>query len=741
MTEWLDPELAGIRADLPDDGVDHLLARRPAWRERASGSGTRPDREAHADDGTDAVLADLAARYEADRLSWQLAVTAGGVGSFDWDLRTGRLAWDDQLLTIFGVDRAQFAGTIDAFYALVEPDDRARVAEAVEGAVATCGAYEAEYRVLRGDGTVRWVKARGLALAGPDGRAARLLGAAYDTTSERDAEARMDRVLETMPGAFLILDDEWRFRYVNSSGERLLGRPRDELEGGVLWELYPFVVGTQVEESYRAAVRDGKPRIFEVGSELQRGHWYEVRAWPGPDGLSVYFDDVTERRAAQDEARAARELEQASTRRLALLAEVGDHLSSTLETEEAVRRLARHLVPTFGSWCLVTMSEDQRHLRDIAAWHEDPTRRATVARYASLRIDSLAPDAYLFRTLRTGEPVVVPDATSSIVRVLSGGARDVLRELAPRTAYAVPMRSRGRTVGAITIFLDEGSPDLGTEDLALLVQLADRAGLALENARLYERQREIAVALQRSLLSAPAQSEDLDVVVRYVAAAEAAQVGGDWYDAFVQPSGHTVVAIGDVMGHDTPAAAAMSQLRTLLRGVAHTTSGTPAQVLAALESASAALRVDAMATAVVARFEPADDDDLTTMRWTNAGHLPPLLVLPDGSVSLLEPGRPELVLGLDPGTTRTDRTTTVPRGCTLLLYTDGLVERRGEHLRRGLARLVDEVTRLVPLARMSGPTGALDLERLVDDLLGRMTAGPPDDDIAVLAVQLRPLGA
>lgn len=719
MTERLDPPLAGpLHDDVPS-------ARRLRGSRRQ--------------DSVDTALEALSQRYEVDRLRWELAVTAGGVGSFDLDLCTGRLDWDDQLLEIFGLDRSRFGGSLEAFYDHVVPDDHARIAEAVQVAVATCGQYEAEYRVIRGDGTVRWVKARGMALAGPDGRAVRLLGAAYDTTSERDTEARMDRVLETMPGAFFLLDDRWRFRYVNSSGERMLGRSRDELVGGLLWELFPHVVGTEVEESYRGAVLDGQPRTFEARASRDPRIWYEVRAWPGPDGLSVYFHDVSERRRAQDEARASRELEQASSRRLALLSEVGDHLSSTLETEEAVRRLARHLVPTFGSWCLVTMSEDQRHLRDIAAWHEDPTLRATVTRYASLRIDALASDAYLFRTLRTGEPVVVPDATESITRVLRGGARDVLRELAPRTAYAVPMRSRGRTVGAITIFLDEGSPDLGTDDLTLLVQLADRAGLALENARLYERQREIAVALQRSLLSAPAQSDDLDVVVRYVAAAEAAQVGGDWYDAFVQPTGHTVVAIGDVMGHDTPAAAAMSQLRTLLRGVAHTTSGTPAEVLTALESATTALRIDAMATAVVARFEPGEDPDVAVMRWTNAGHLPPLLVGPDGTVELLEADRPELVLGLDPGTTRTDRTTSVARGSTLLLYTDGLVERRGEHLRRGLARLVDEVERLVPQVRTSGPSGALDLERLVDDLLGRMTAGPPDDDIAILAVELRPL--
>lgn len=689
-----------------------------------------------------AALAALTARYETDRLRWQLAVSAGGVGSFDWDLVTGQLDWDDQLLGIFGMSREDFGGTFESFEALVHPDDVPRVREAVTAALDNASQYVAEYRVVRGDDTIRWVKARGLVLAGPDGRPVRLLGAAYDTTSEHDAETRVDRVLETMPGAFFLLDDEWRFSYVNSAAQQLLGKSRDELLGSVLWDLFPTSVGTEFAENYRGAAADGRPRAFEAFSPMLK-RWFEVRAWPGPDGLSVYLDDVTVRRAAQEEARRAQELAQASSRRLSLLASVSDDLSSTLETEEAVRRLARHIVPTFGSWCLVTMSEDHRQLRDIAAWHQDPALRDTVTRYASLRINALASDSYLFHALRTGEPVVVADATESISSVLTGTARDVLRELAPRTAYAVPMRARERTVGAITLFLDEDSPDLAPEDVTLLVQLADRAGMALDNARLYQGQREIAVGLQHSLLAAPAQPEDLDVVVRYVAAAEAAQVGGDWYDALVQPCGHTVVAIGDVMGHDTPAAAAMSQLRTLLRGIAHTTDGAPAEMLSGLDSAAKALRIDAMATAVLVRIEQDDEQrrrGTTTLRWTNAGHPPPLLIDPDGNVSLLESRPFELVLGLDPTAARTDHTVEVPRGTTLLLYTDGLIERRGENLRTSIDRLISTACEVLPLARSTDqPDAPFDLARVVDELLERLTpGGEPDDDVALLAVHLTP---
>ena len=689
-----------------------------------------------------AALDALTARYEADRLRWQLAVSAGGVGSFDWDLPSGRLDWDDQMLEVFGVGRHEFAGTIEAFEALVHPDDLPRVQSAISTAIDNVSQYVSEYRAVRGDGTTCWVKARGVVLAGPDGRPARMMGAAYDTTSEHDAEARVDRVLETMPGAFFLVDDDWRFSYVNSAAQRLVGLPRDRLLGAVVWEVFPAAVGSVFEENYRGARAEGRPRVFEAfAPTLER--WFEVRAWPGPDGLSIYFDDVSDRRAAQDEARVARELAEASSRRLSLLAAVSDDLSSTLETEEAVRRLARHLVPTFGAWCLVTMSEDHRQLRDIAAWHEDPQLRATVTRYAALRINALAPDSYLFRALRTGEPVTVDDATESISRVLSGAAREVLRELAPRTAYAVPMRARERTVGAITLFLDDDSPDLDPDDLQLLVQLADRAGMALDNARLYQGQRDIAVGLQRSLLAAPVQPDDLQVVARYVAAAEAAQVGGDWYDAFVQPCGSTVLAIGDVMGHDTPAAAAMSQLRTLLRGIAHTTDGTPAEVLSGLDSAARALHIDAMATAVVMRLEQSDEQrrrGTTTLRWTNAGHPPAVLVAPDGTVRLLQSRPFERVLGLDPGVARTDHTIEVERGSTVVLYTDGLVERRGEPLVACLQRLQETLRGvLADVGAAARPAGPIDLDRMVDTLLERLTpGGEPDDDVALLAVHLLP---
>ena len=130
----------------------------------------------------------------------------------------------------------------------------------------------------------------------------RLLGAAYDTTGERGAAARVTRVLEAMPAGFYSLDREWRFTHVNAEAERLLGRSREELLGRVLWEEFPAAVNSVFEDSYRAAVRTGEPVSFDAYYPAPLDGWYELRAWPSPDGLSVYFLEVTERRRVQEQA-------------------------------------------------------------------------------------------------------------------------------------------------------------------------------------------------------------------------------------------------------------------------------------------------------------------------------------------------------------------------------------------------------------------------------------------------------
>lgn len=193
-----------------------------------------------------------------------------------------------------------------------------------------------------------------------------------------------------------------------------------------------------------------------------------------------------------------------------------------------------------------------------------------------------------------------------------------------------------------------------------------------------------------------------------------------------------MLVIGDVAGHDTAATATMGQLRSLLRGIAAThDDATPAMVLAKLDKAMRLLSVNTFATAAVARLEQTDADrrrDQVRLRWSSAGHLPPVLIDPDGTVRVLEQDVVDVALAVDPDRPRHDTEVVVDRGATLLLYTDGLVERRDVDLDAGVERLC---AALADLARRP-------LTELCDLLIARLVAGRPDDDVALVAVRWHP---
>jgi hypothetical protein len=418
-------------------------------------------------------------------------------------------------------------------------------------------------------------------------------------------------------------------------------------------------------------------------------------------------------------------------------ADVLSELARTLDAEGAVAALARLLVPSLADWCVVSLVEDDesrarhRRLRDVASWHADPAQRHLVAEYAGLRIAALRDSSLLMRAIDSGRIVHVPtDAVPELDRVLtSGRARDVLGALAPAALTVAPLKSRGRTLGALTLFSGPGRPAIGEQELAALGEIAGSAALALDNARLYRRQRDVASTFQRSLLTAPVEPDHMQVAVRYRPAAEAARVGGDWYDAFMQPDGSTVLVIGDVAGHDIEAAAVMAQLRPMLRAIAVVTQDSPARILEHLDAAARTLQLAAMATVLVARVEQTAQEreqGVTRMRWSNAGHPPPMVVDPAGAVHVLDGPRPGPLLGVLPDRTRTDTEVVLDRGSTVLLYTDGLVERRTRPFAEGLAQLRASLA----------AHAALPLEELCDALLAELPSGPGDDDIAITAVRL-----
>jgi serine phosphatase RsbU (regulator of sigma subunit) len=385
-------------------------------------------------------------------------------------------------------------------------------------------------------------------------------------------------------------------------------------------------------------------------------------------------------------------------------------------------------VPALASWCLVTIKNEDGTLRDIAWWHDDPSKRPVVEEYARERMSALKDNSFVARALRTGQPQIISDATPAIREVLSPGrARDLLEVLVPQNAMILPLTGRGRTVGLVSLFLDADRGPLDPNDLVTAREVAVRAGLALDNARLYRQQADLAEGLQRSLLTEPPTVDGLQLVVRYQPAAQAAAVGGDWYDAFRQPDGVTALVIGDVVGHDVQAAAAMGQLRGLLRGIAHRPDADPATVLTRLDAAMEGLAVNTTATAVVALVEQ-DAEGAHRLRWSNAGHPPPMLIRADGTVTALPSPSPDLLLGFDPSTRRVALEHAAEPGTTLLLYTDGLVERRGQSIDEGLALLQELLTELAG--------AGVDLDTMCDELLARLLTDEPEDDVALVAVRL-----
>ncbi|HET8616223.1 MAG TPA: GAF domain-containing SpoIIE family protein phosphatase [Actinomycetales bacterium] len=264
-------------------------------------------------------------------------------------------------------------------------------------------------------------------------------------------------------------------------------------------------------------------------------------------------------------------------------------------------------------------------------------------------------------------------------------------------------------------------------EVGLRMAMADAQRAAERARRLADRSAHMALVLQRSMLTQPSVPDYVDVAVRYQPAAELSQVGGDWYDAFTEPDGSTVIVIGDVCGHDIDAAAMMGQLRSLVRGSCYDRADSPAQVLAHVDHAIRGLEIDVIATALIARIDPDTRADGTRMlRWSSAGHPPALVLSADGTTTLLD-APPELLLGIDPDTARSDHEVSLAQGDTLLLYTDGLVERPDRTIVEGLAELADVLATL----------GAVPLDDVCSSVLAASVDADARDDVALVAVRNR----
>ncbi|MFE9772751.1 SpoIIE family protein phosphatase [Streptomyces sp. NPDC005931] len=567
------------------------------------------------------------------------------------------------------------------------------------------------------------------------------------------------------PFGFLLIDPDLRVRRANQRFASVFGGTPDDHRGKGVHDYLPRGEADRVAATLRRVLETGDSITdmhvtgFVPGSE-ERRHWsvnlYRVHSGSGrPIGIAWLGTDITARRAAAREAAAAR-------RNLALLNEAGARIGNSLDLETTARELLDVVVPGFCDLATVDLYQG------LLAGDETPPGladgSAEVRRVAFASAVSDAP------FIGTGEPVKLGAVHHY---AFNSPCADALRTARPQTVpgedgglvqstLAVPMVAHDTVVGLAQFARTKGSEPFGDRDRDLAVELAARAAVCIDNARLYRREHERALILQRSLLPpGDPEASGLDIACRYLPGSAStgrpSEVGGDWFDVIELPGHRTALVVGDVMGRGLRAAVAMGELRTAVRTLAQLDLE-PAEVLSQLDEIARGLGAPGgvqQATRAARRPREADLSevylatcvyavyDSVTRRCTfaNAGHLPPVLVEPGESALMLDvpPGMP-LGVGGEPFE---EVEVELPEGALLALYTDGLVESRDHPLDEGLQAFVGALTepaRPTPVG-VARTDAHRDLEDVCDHVLATLDTHHGEDDIALLMARVQGLPA
>ncbi len=407
-----------------------------------------------------------------------------------------------------------------------------------------------------------------------------------------------------------------------------------------------------------------------------------------------------------------------------LLARAVRSLCTAVDGERAMADLAHLLVPDAVDWCIVDLLEPPDLVTRVVALGPAGDLTLPLGQGGGHARRSSAQSAGLLsrlvdapgRRLRLTAADLAAAAGSPDVRTRS--QVELARSLGTTEVLVLGLISGGDLLGVLTV--GRCGRGFGDADAELLSDVAAAAGLALSGVRLRELQRSVSTALQRSLLPPLPVVPGLALAARFVPAVEGLSVGGDWYDAFPLQDRLVAVVVGDATGHDAQAAARMAELRNLLRGTAVDAQQPPAETLSRLDRVIDHLTPDLSGTCVYVHL----DLDGHRLRWSSAGHLPPVL-LRDGAAELLQT-RPDLMLGVQVGTDRADHERDLRSGDVLVLYTDGLVEDRRTALD----------VRLEALRQAVQAATGLGVEQVADALVQQLPTG--DDDVAVLVLRVEP---
>ena len=542
-----------------------------------------------------------------------------------------------------------------------------------------------------------------------------------------ESEERFRTAFANAPIGIALMDVDGSFVDVNNALCRLLGYAPADLMGKKPWELTHSRERAEEQKGFQRTLK-GESQGHQAERRLRHkdGHFvYGLvslslahDADGAPRGGIWQVADITERRHAEIE-RSERMREQAARAEAEAVADTIQKIQRI--TDAALEHLAMDDL----------LNELTVHLADIL----------DVDMAAILLVDeseeSLTVGAAYGLDIVTDKKIRVPFEGSLAGRIVSErqparleagegyAVSPLLKGRQLKSLIGVPLIVEGRVNGVIEVGTLRPR-DFSRENESLLQLIADRAALAIEHARLYQRELGIVETLQRSLLpDRLPEVPGLLTAAKYMPGGPGADVGGDWYDAIALEGGRLGLAMGDVVGHGIGAAALMGQLRNALRAYA-LDGASPGEVVEKLDRLVQNLEAGRMATLLYMVIEP----DLGSITLASAGHLPPLELLPSGEARYLEGGR-TLPLGVMPSIEYPEATFDLEPGSTLVMYTDGLVEERGESIDAGLDMLKEAVA--------DGPDAP---EALCDHIVARLLANrPATDDIAVLTVRTVPMTA
>lgn len=547
--------------------------------------------------------------------------------------------------------------------------------------------------------------------------------------------AFLDSLFETCPIGLVMLDEELRYIHLNQALADMDGLSIEEHLGRRMDDIMVTSDDGAYLRMLREVEREGRPVVgalvgVRTPGRPDRDQVRSVSFFPlsgavgSRTGLGGLLVDVTDREQAIMEATAGRQ-------RLALLNRAAAAIGTTLDVNVTARELVDAAVPDFADASVV----------EVVEWmdeHEvfDPDRPLVTRRIASgtslappatelvsgLEHVTYPPGSAIHRMLETGGVVSVPVDDEFVTRtVIHQDRAQLLRDSGLTCILIAPLIARGTVQGLAMFGRSAARPAFTDQDHGLAGELASRAAICLDNARLYSRVQDIALTLQRALLpSALATSPYTEVAHRYVPGSRITEVGGDWYDVISLSGGRVALVVGDVMGHGVPAAASMGRLRITAKALARHNEE-PGDLLAELDACAQEAGIE-LATCLYLQYDPATG----RARIASAGHPPPLVRTPDGTVETIDD-----VLGVPLGVGSQPFATTeaeLPEGAVVALYTDGLIEARGRDIEEGL----DAVR-----AQLHGD--CRDLESAADRMLTGLLPDPPDDDTVLVLARVHRL--